>query len=268
MNIMLLCPMGDIFLGSIDTIGNKKTKVYIATELKKFIDAVGLRFMTQICTNNATNMLGAMDDIVASYPHIFKQGCDAHVLDLMLEDWAKIDQFEDLINKAKRIFIYRTTMWPWHSFGSTLLEIFDSIGRIMICLPILHDKSNAWGWECFGTSDHPSTVNNSSTCGALFHRQNGHHVHALVSLVRATLLEGNLWHHCQDYVHMVEDVWKALQVFNGQEAAMGKVWLTVNNLKKHNFNLQNPHFNLPGCIAVTLEENFTKRWDMMVTDLY
>jgi hypothetical protein len=110
-NIMLSCPAGDIFLGSIDTIGNKKIKAYIATELKKFIDAVGLRFVTQICTDNATNMLGAMDDIVATYPHIFKQGCAAHVLDLILEDWAKIEQFKDLINRTKCVCLY---MWNHH----------------------------------------------------------------------------------------------------------------------------------------------------------
>jgi hypothetical protein len=108
MNVMLSCPMGDIFLGSIDTTGNKKTKAYIATELKKFIDAVGPRFVTQICTDNATNMLGAMDDIVATYPHIFKQGCAENALDLMLEGWAKIDQFKDLINREKCICLY---MW-------------------------------------------------------------------------------------------------------------------------------------------------------------
>ena len=42
----------------------------------------------------------------------------------------------------------------------------------------------------------------------------------------------------------------------------------MNNLNKHIFNLQNPPFNLPACIATMLEENFTKRWDMMVTDLH
>jgi hypothetical protein len=106
MNVMLSCPAGDIFLGSIDTTGNKKKKAYIATELKKFIQDVGPRFVTQIYTDNATNMLGAMDDIVTTYPHISKQGCAAHNLDLMLEDWAKIDQFKDLIQKAKRVCIY------------------------------------------------------------------------------------------------------------------------------------------------------------------
>jgi hypothetical protein len=42
MNVMLSSPLRDIFLGSIDTIGNKKMKAYIATILKKFIDEVEL----------------------------------------------------------------------------------------------------------------------------------------------------------------------------------------------------------------------------------
>jgi pyruvate-formate lyase len=87
---MLSCPAGNIFLGSIDTTGNKKTKAYIATELKKFIEDVGPRFVTQICTDNAMNMLEAMDDIVTTYPHISKQGCAAHALDLMLEIGQKL----------------------------------------------------------------------------------------------------------------------------------------------------------------------------------
>jgi hypothetical protein len=36
---------------------------------------------------------------------------------------------------------------------------------------------------------------------------------------------------------MVEDFLKALRVFDGQEAAMGRAWLTMNNLKKYIFNL-------------------------------
>ena len=38
MNIMLSCPTGDIFLGSVDISGNKKTKEYIAGKLKKVIE--------------------------------------------------------------------------------------------------------------------------------------------------------------------------------------------------------------------------------------
>ena len=38
MNIMLSCPASDIFLGSVDPSGNKKTKEYIVGELKNFIE--------------------------------------------------------------------------------------------------------------------------------------------------------------------------------------------------------------------------------------
>jgi hypothetical protein len=51
-------------------------------------------------------MLGAIDDIVTTYPHVFKQGCITHALDLILEDWAKIDQFKDLIKKTKSVCLY------------------------------------------------------------------------------------------------------------------------------------------------------------------
>ena len=106
MNIMLSCPAGDIFLGSIDTSGNKKTKEYIAGELKKFIEQIGPMRVSQICTDNAANMLGAVDKVIETYLHIYKQRCAAHTLYLLLEDWAKIPQFNDLIAKAKRVCLF------------------------------------------------------------------------------------------------------------------------------------------------------------------
>jgi hypothetical protein len=66
---------------------------------------------------------------------------------------------------------------------------------------------------------------------------------------------------------MFKDVLNALRVFDGRDLAMGRAWFMMNNLKKHIFNLRNPPFNLPGRIVATLEENCTKRWNMMVTDL-
>jgi hypothetical protein len=72
MNVMLVCPAGDIFIGSVDTTGHKKTKEYIAGELKTYIEAIGPNNVTQICTDNASAMLGALDELVATYPHLYK----------------------------------------------------------------------------------------------------------------------------------------------------------------------------------------------------
>ena len=46
MNVMMSCPAGDVFLGSIDTSGEKKSMRYIADQLKVFIDKVGPKYVT------------------------------------------------------------------------------------------------------------------------------------------------------------------------------------------------------------------------------
>ena len=49
---------------------------------------------------------------------------------------------------------------------------------------------------------------------------------------------------------------------------MGKAWLTMNNLRKHIFRLRYASFLLTLAIAEEIEENFMKRWDMMLIDLH
>jgi hypothetical protein len=89
MNVMLVCPVGNVFIGSVDTPSHKKTKEYIARELRTHIEAIGLNNVTQIYLDNTSAMLGALDDLVAPCPHLYKQGCCVHILDLLLEDREK-----------------------------------------------------------------------------------------------------------------------------------------------------------------------------------
>jgi hypothetical protein len=87
MNVILVCPTGNVFIGSVDTTGHKKTKEYIMGELRTYIEAIGPSNVAQICSDNTSTMLGVLDDLVATYPHLYKQGCCTHILDLLLEDW-------------------------------------------------------------------------------------------------------------------------------------------------------------------------------------
>ncbi len=268
MNIMVCCPAGDVFLGSIDTTGNKKTKTYIAGELKTYIEKVGPKLVTQVCTDNASNMLGAMDDVVRSYPWIYKQGCAAHALDLLLEDWAKIPTFKDLITKAKRVCLFirnhHTTMALFREYSKDKMLLVPAETRfacnfLMICrmLEVREALRNVVVHEQF-----------MEYVGTLFNRQNGRRIHALAGAVRTTVLNNDFWHRCQNYTHMVDDVLKALRLFDGRQPAMAQAWLTMNNLKKHIFKLRNPPFSLPSRIATRIETTFTKRWEMMITDLH
>jgi hypothetical protein len=70
MNVMLVCPAGDIFIGSVDTTGHKKMKEYIVGELETCIEAIGPNNVTQICMDNASAMLGALDEPIATYPYL------------------------------------------------------------------------------------------------------------------------------------------------------------------------------------------------------
>ena len=102
----------------------------------------------------------------------------------------------------------------------------------------------------------------------LFNRQNGVQAHALAMQVRSHVLDENFWRRCRNYTYKVEDVMKALRVFDEKEPAMEKAWLTMNNLRKHIFRLRYPPFSLTLAIAEEIEENFMKRWDMTLTDLH
>jgi hypothetical protein len=55
MNVMLVCPAGDVFIGSVDTTGHKRTKEYIAGELRTYIEAIGPSNVTQTCSDNASH---------------------------------------------------------------------------------------------------------------------------------------------------------------------------------------------------------------------
>ena len=62
--------------------------------------------VSKICTDNAANMLGALNNVVETYPHIYRQGCAIYALDLLLEDGAKIPQFKDLVAKEKSVHLF------------------------------------------------------------------------------------------------------------------------------------------------------------------
>ena len=41
-------------------------------ELKKFIEQIGSMKVSQICIDNAANMLGVVDKVIETYPHMWE----------------------------------------------------------------------------------------------------------------------------------------------------------------------------------------------------
>jgi hypothetical protein len=86
---MFACPNGDVFIGSIDTIGERKDAYYICNALGGYVKTIGVDNIVQICTNNALSMKSVIDLLICHFPSLYFQGCVAHYLDLLLEDWGK-----------------------------------------------------------------------------------------------------------------------------------------------------------------------------------
>ena len=67
---------------------------------------VGGYNVIQVCTENAPVMASASHNVMQSNPHMYVQGCAAHCLDFLLEDWSKEDWVKKLVKKARVICVF------------------------------------------------------------------------------------------------------------------------------------------------------------------
>jgi len=106
LNVMLVCLARDVFLGSIDTTGEKKDIAYTTKAIVQYIEEVGPINIVQLYMDNAAVMTGTLKWLQEKYPHLYLQGCAAHVLNLLLEDWAKEATVKLLVTICARIVKY------------------------------------------------------------------------------------------------------------------------------------------------------------------
>jgi len=113
--------------------------------------------------------------------------------------------------------------------------------------------------------EHPCVQN---YLAGLHNQQGGAQALSLGDNIKGTIQDLGFWQHYENYVHIVEDVLKALRVFDGRELATGKAWLTMHSLRGHMKSLREVPFHLPPNVADPLEKTFEKRWDIVFFDLH
>jgi len=89
LNVMFAYLSGDVFIGSINTIGKRKDAHYICNALVGYIETIGVNNIVHICTINASTMRSVVNLVILHFPSFYFQGCDVHCLDLLLEYWGK-----------------------------------------------------------------------------------------------------------------------------------------------------------------------------------
>ena len=121
LNIIQTSTRRDHFFSIIDTTGEHKDAQYITKQISTFVAKVRSYNVVQICTNNATAMANAGRTVMQSNPHIYVQGCAAHSLDLLLEDWGKQLWIKRLMKKAQKI----CTFVKNHHASQAMIQCFS-----------------------------------------------------------------------------------------------------------------------------------------------
>ena len=80
-----------LFIKSISTGETQLTGDNVAKIIKEAIAVVGVNKVTAVITDNTANMRAAWDILEAEYPHIFCNGCAAHVFNFLVKDICDTD---------------------------------------------------------------------------------------------------------------------------------------------------------------------------------
>ena len=136
-NFLVSCPLGTMFIKSVDATHQIKDTKNLCDLLDVFILEVGAENVVQVITDNAANYVAAGKMLMESYPNLFWTPCAAHCIDLMLEDIGKIPTVRDIVESSKSItkFIYN------HASVLSLMRKFTN-NKELVCSAITRFVTN------------------------------------------------------------------------------------------------------------------------------
>jgi hypothetical protein len=103
---MFACPSGNVFIGSIDTIGEQKDAHYICNVLVGYIETIRINNIVQIYIDNASTMKSEVDFLIYHFPSLYFQGCVTHFLDLLLEYQNNMNEVN--CEKGENYYLFHT----------------------------------------------------------------------------------------------------------------------------------------------------------------
>ncbi|XP_010247496.1 PREDICTED: uncharacterized protein LOC104590486 isoform X3 [Nelumbo nucifera] len=108
LNFFAYCPKGTMFLRSVDATETTKSSEALLDLFDSIVQDVGPKNIVHFVTDTTPNYKAAGKALMNKYKTFFWSACAAHCIDLMLEEFGKMDQVKEVLARAKRIsqFIY------------------------------------------------------------------------------------------------------------------------------------------------------------------
>ncbi|KAL0396285.1 UNVERIFIED_CONTAM: hypothetical protein Scaly_0076900 [Sesamum calycinum] len=118
-NFLVNSPKGIKFIGSVDASSSSHTGEKLFELLDKFVQQIGEKNVIQVITDASANVLAGFL-LEAKYPHLYWTPCGAHCIDLMFENFFKIQNLKKTYEQAVMIngYIYNSsplldTLWDF-----------------------------------------------------------------------------------------------------------------------------------------------------------
>jgi hypothetical protein len=128
LNVLLVSPKGEKFIKAVDTSGETKDAAHIAGKICEAIEEIGPEHICQVITDSAASCKAAGRIIEERYPHITWTPCTPHCLDLLLEDFGKLDWVSTVIADAKTVLKFITN-------HHKSLALFRSLSELELLKP-------------------------------------------------------------------------------------------------------------------------------------
>lgn len=223
-NFLVSSPSRTFFLKSVDASSNFKNTKYLADIFDSVIQDIGPENVVQIIMDNSFNYTGIAKHILQNYGTIFVSPCASQCLNIILEEFAKVDWVNRCILQAQTIskFIYNNAsmldLMKKFTGGQELIRtgITKSVSDFLSLQAILKQRSRLK--HMFNS---PEYSTNSSYANK---PQN-------ISCI--TIVEDNdFWRAVEESVAISEPFLKVLREVSGGKPAIGSIYEHMTRAKE------------------------------------
>ncbi|XP_042480873.1 uncharacterized protein LOC122061586 isoform X1 [Macadamia integrifolia] len=223
-NFLVSSPSGTFFHKSVDVSTYFKNTKWLADLFDSVIQDFGPENVVQIIMDNALNYAGVGSQILQNYSTIFWSPCASHCLNLILEDFSKIDWVNRCILQAQTIsrFVYNHTwvldLMKKFTGGQELVRtgITKSVSNFLSLQSMLKQRSRLK--HMFNSPDY-------STNPAYFNKPQ--------SISCIEILEDNdFWRAVEECVAVSEPLLKVLREVSGGKPAVGSIYEFMTKAKE------------------------------------
>jgi hypothetical protein len=250
-----------------------KDAVYIADVIKRYLIKIGPENVVQVCTDNASVMRKAVSIVWQQWPHLYFQGCMAHALNLLLQDWGLPQWASSIVEDAQKIVRFiKARHVPLalfhkhaaiHAKGLSLLSPgatrfatnFLMVARVLDMKEALKQTVTDVEWDTYVRT---------------FSDTQRKPVRMQARELRRLILgdDSEFWQSCANYCTVMKAVVAALKEFDGKQPCMGNVYMIMRALHHHVVALCNAPFSMPNDLVEPLEVAMRNRKALVASDLH